>query len=479
MKRVIIILLVVLFSASVGAVEHRFYLGAQGGVIRIDGGDEGLFPYQSDMGFMLGYRIDDHWSAELGLGFNSIYNDTTYGSSLQFGIDKNHADRVYKVTRVYVTVGRLLFNPVNKFNLRLAGGGGLALWKVKDAEADTLIRVMGTREQLVDYQASEVMASIQAQLKYRLSNRFDFGWNFQYDYLTGLGVEFAPETKSRRHRTILSSMISLTFSFGRRSEWRSSTNWAARPVSWEQPVKVDEDDSDGDGVPNGRDDCPDTRAGVIVDRRGCPIDLDMDGIPDGLDDCPQTDLKARGAVDIHGCPVDSDYDGVPDYRDNCPFNPVGAAVDASGCPLDSDGDGVPDGLDDCPNSLFGIKVDHNGCIDLSMLDKPMVLNIDYVPGSFEVDPHNRERLKELARLLVFVSDVKLEISGYTDNIGTATANKQLSEKRARRVRDYLVSLGVETDRIKVFGKGEVDFVASNQTAAGRAQNRRVEIVFYR
>ena len=184
-------------------------------------------------------------------------------------------------------------------------------------------------------------------------------------------------------------------------------------------------------------------------------------------------------VDIHGCEVDSDFDGLPDFADSCAFNRVGAIVDSDGCPLDSDGDGVPDGLDDCPYTLVGVEVDHQGCIDLEMLSRPMVLNIDYAPGSFEVDPHNRTRVERLAGLLNFVKDIKLDISGYTDNIGTTPANRTLSEKRANRVKGILVSLGVEPERIKVYGRGETNFVASNQTAEGRAKNRRIEIVFYK
>jgi outer membrane protein OmpA-like peptidoglycan-associated protein len=184
-------------------------------------------------------------------------------------------------------------------------------------------------------------------------------------------------------------------------------------------------------------------------------------------------------VDIHGCPIDSDFDGVPDYLDACPFNEVGAWVDENGCPTDADGDGVPDGLDDCPYTLTGVDVDKYGCIDLSMFSKPMVLNIDYLPGSFEIDPHTKERLKKLAGVLNFLPDIKIEIHGYTDNIGTEVANRNLSEKRAARVRDYLVSLGVAKDRMKVFGRGEANFVASNDTAEGRAKNRRIELIFYR
>ncbi|MBD3403654.1 OmpA family protein, partial [candidate division GN15 bacterium] len=222
-----------------------------------------------------------------------------------------------------------------------------------------------------------------------------------------------------------------------------------------------------------------TIRGVEVDRFGCGIDSDFDGVYDGLDDCPATPPEARGLVDIYGCPVDTDFDGLADYVDACPTNPIGAQVDRDGCPIDGDGDGVPNGLDDCPFTLVGVEVDRYGCIDMSMFAEPMVLNIDYPPGSFEIDPNNKKRVEKLANLLNFVTDIRLEINGYTDNIGTARANEALSEKRARRVKEFLVTQGVDAERIQAFGRGETNFVASNQTAEGRARNRRIEIVFYR
>ncbi len=118
-------------------------------------------------------------------------------------------------------------------------------------------------------------------------------------------------------------------------------------------------DSDGDGVPDSRDLCPNTPHGVIIDENGCPLDMDSDGIPDYLDKCPKTPLGVK--VDSNGCPVDSDKDGVPDYLDKCPNTPAGISVDRNGCPSDSDQDGVFDYLDKCPNTPPGVKVDKNGC----------------------------------------------------------------------------------------------------------------------
>jgi OmpA-OmpF porin, OOP family len=118
-------------------------------------------------------------------------------------------------------------------------------------------------------------------------------------------------------------------------------------------------DSDGDGVPDDQDKCPDTPLGITVGPDGCPNDADGDGVPDSLDKCPGT--PAGVTVGPDGCPIDSDKDGVPDYLDKCPGTAPGVQVGPDGCPLDSDGDGTPDSLDKCPGTPAGAIVDANGC----------------------------------------------------------------------------------------------------------------------
>ena len=89
------------------------------------------------------------------------------------------------------------------------------------------------------------------------------------------------------------------------------------------------------------------------------VDTDGDGVEDGSDNCPNTPAGTR--VDTWGCELDSDGDGVKDSRDQCPGTPRGVAVDANGCPNDSDGDGVSDDMDKCPGTPAGEPVDANGC----------------------------------------------------------------------------------------------------------------------
>ncbi|MFI5235675.1 MAG: OmpA family protein [Gemmatimonadales bacterium] len=240
-------------------------------------------------------------------------------------------------------------------------------------------------------------------------------------------------------------------------------------------------DSDHDGVPDNLDKCPGTPAGQKVDAQGCPIpiDSDGDGVPDNLDKCPGT--PAGQKVDAQGCPlpIDSDGDGVTDDKDACPGTPLGQKVDARGCPIpiDSDGDGVPDNLDKCPGTMAGQAVDANGCPLLFAPGKANVTlqGVTFVSGRMVLTPNAKTILDGVAAALVANPGIRVEVGGYTDNRGARLTNVRLSQARANVVRGYLVSKGVQATRMTAKGYGPASPVATNVTAAGRAQNRRVEL----
>lgn len=483
MKKILVLFFILLFlGTSANAYDYTYYLGIKGGLSKLSSRplDSLKYPFQTSFGGTFGYRFQRHWIVEFEYSHFTIYNDSTKNSTFSIGADKTNATEKWDGDRYGILLHKYLSNPDSRTCFILGAGGGLLNWQVRDPEVDSIYNVEGLHNEMVDYKASELFFTGLLGVDFNLSRKWIFSTDLQADYLTGAGEEFSSLVKANRNKWQVSLQFSLKLLFGgfKETEWTSDESWR-QP----EPVVVRKRsggvDSDGDGVLDDDDSCPDTPSGAVVNKNGCPVDSDFDGIPDGLDHCPATDRKAAGMVDINGCPIDSDFDGIADYEDNCPDNPKGARVDQYGCPIDTDGDGVPDGLDDCPNTLYGVDVDKNGCIDLSVLSKPLVLNINYPPGSFEVDPNNRERLKALSRILNFVKDIKLEINGYTDNIGTTVANKNLSEKRARRVRDFLVTQGIAAERMKVFGKGETNFVADNSTAAGREKNRRIEIIFYK
>lgn len=236
-------------------------------------------------------------------------------------------------------------------------------------------------------------------------------------------------------------------------------------------------DSDSDGVFDGIDQCPNTPVGVPVDARGCPKDADGDGVDDAHDRCPGT--PSGVAVDDAGCPRDSDQDGVPDSADRCPNTPPATAVDPSGCPLvkDSDGDGVDDAHDKCPNTPAGIVVDAVGCQVLFRSERePLVLlGVNFETGRSRLTVSSYDVLDQVAASLVAHPEVRVEIAGYTDNTGSAAVNRRLSNARALAVRAYLARKGVSPARMTANGYGPANPVASNATAEGRAENRRVEL----
>jgi outer membrane protein OmpA-like peptidoglycan-associated protein len=85
-------------------------------------------------------------------------------------------------------------------------------------------------------------------------------------------------------------------------------------------------------------------------------------------------------------------------------------------------------------------------------------------------------LAKIAKQLQTDPSLKIAVEGHTDNVGGTAMNQSLSEKRANAVRDYLVSAGISGDHITASGMGEESPIATNKTAAGRQQNRRVELV---
>jgi len=249
-------------------------------------------------------------------------------------------------------------------------------------------------------------------------------------------------------------------------------------------VKVDEFgcpiDSDRDGVPDYLDECPDTPFGAPVDKRGCPLDSDGDGVPDYTDLCPNTPPGVK--VDAYGCPIDSDGDGVPDYLDQCPDTPFGVDVDEYGCPLDEDNDGVPDYLDQCPGTPPGVPVDENGC-EIAAVPVPEV-SLDAVVLSSETSfEFNSAQLKpaafpDLDKILEQMKKFPMSrwrIEGHTDNVGSEEGNVKMSQMRAESVLNYFVSRGVPQVRFEVAGMGSKAPVADNATPEGKAKNRRVEI----
>jgi outer membrane protein OmpA-like peptidoglycan-associated protein len=246
-------------------------------------------------------------------------------------------------------------------------------------------------------------------------------------------------------------------------------------------------DTDRDRVNDELDRCPHTPADEVVDTTGCAaseIDADRDGVPDATDRCPGTPAGERSESD--GCAPsqrDDDEDGIMNAADRCPDSRPGEPVDASGCPpapqeVDGDGDGVPDPQDHCPSTPPGQPIDQNGCPILfeKGARKVILRGVTFQTGKATLTPEARAVLQDIATQLVENPEYRVQISGHTDNTGSRAANLRLSLARARTVESFLEANGVPSRQVTSKGFGPDVPVASNKTAAGRAQNRRVELM---
>ena len=97
-------------------------------------------------------------------------------------------------------------------------------------------------------------------------------------------------------------------------------------------------------------------------------------------------------------------------------------------------------------------------------------------GKSTLKPGAKSTLTKIAEQLKSNPDAKIAVEGHTDSVGSKEANQELSQKRADAVRDFIVNAGVPADHFTASGRGESEPIATNKTAAGRQQNRRVELV---
>jgi OOP family OmpA-OmpF porin len=149
-----------------------------------------------------------------------------------------------------------------------------------------------------------------------------------------------------------------------------------------------------------------------------------------------------------------------------------ATAAAAAGPRDSDGDGVIDARDKCPDTPKGEIVDENGC----SLKLSLHINFDF--DKSDIKPEFAAELQRAGDFVLANKDVPyIVITGYADSVGGEAYNQKLSERRATAVRQYLIdNFGIGPDRLAARGIGESNPVAHNNTAEGRYENRRVEIV---
>ncbi len=254
-------------------------------------------------------------------------------------------------------------------------------------------------------------------------------------------------------------------------------------------------DSDGDGLADGAEE-------LTYNTSPFSRDSDHDGLSDFEEIMVYHSLPNKG---------DSDSDGILDGSEALEYktDPMNADTDNDKLndrmeifeygtdPLktDTDGDGLTDSEELKTYSTDPLKVDTDEGMaddlteienrtnprdpsdDIIIVGVPLVLKgLTFSPGTQDLTTGSQETLKRILMLLNSYPDYKFEIRGYTDNIGDADFNYKLTQKQADKVRAWLISRGVNPNQVTAVGYGSENPIASNETLAGRLQNRRIELV---
>jgi OmpA-OmpF porin, OOP family len=254
--------------------------------------------------------------------------------------------------------------------------------------------------------------------------------------------------------------------------------------------KLKKGDTDGDGVLDVEDACPE-RPGIRTNdpqTNGCPsdqgLDRDHDGIPDASDACPFVKGVPNDDPKLNGCPPDKDRDGILDPVDACPDEPGVTSTDPkmNGCPRrDRDHDKVFDDEDACPD-VAGIRtadMKTNGCPppEDNIRVEGELLVMDDVILFDRASPKVREIswfiTEKVANYLKKRADIlEISIEGHADATGSEEFNLVLSRQRAEAVRALLIKYGIAPERVRAeaFGRSRLKV----QTTQSERKNRRVE-----
>lgn len=252
-------------------------------------------------------------------------------------------------------------------------------------------------------------------------------------------------------------------------------------------------DSDGDGLMDDEDGCPEEPETLngYKDGDGCPeIDTDVDGIYDDEDQCIREPEDLDLYMDTDGCPdYDNDSDSILDINDKCPNSAedFDGFDDEDGCPeatADTDGDGILDDTDLCINEpeSFNEYLDEDGCPDsaptmVRITDDQIEITqkIQFATAKSTILLVSYPILDEVAQVMKDYPNIIIRVEGHTDSDGSDKYNMKLSRERANSVRNYLVKkAGVEGSRLEATGEGESKPLVPNTSPDGKAMNRRVE-----
>ena len=404
-----------------------------------------LHHFGGELRYMLNNRVG--LMGDVGYEFFDFYDKSYNTNYLRFSLQG------------VVNVGDILrFSTFSKrFGLLAHGGFGFSTMWQKSANRDSLRSNNLYNDQGIKGNDDMLNFVFGLRPQFKINERWsltaDLSFIFHANQTYGFGMQ-----KKSRHGSIdgyfNTLSIGATYYIGKKkshADWTptvygevaDNTDLLNRIAALEEALN----DSDNDGVPNGRDFEPNTKADSYVNSKGeaivekveVDLDKDKDGFLDSVDECPE--IAGR----VNGCP-DRDKDGIPDYKDECPDE--AGKHELNGCALSKEELNV-----------------------IQMASESIYFNT----GKAEIKSESFEGLDKLAKILIQHPEVAAMIEGHTDNVGNDDANLKLSKERAAAVVVYLISKGVSSERLSSEGYGSTKPIASNETDEGKAQNRRVKI----
>ncbi|ACU05921.1 MULTISPECIES: DUF6089 family protein [Pedobacter] len=308
-----------------------------------------------------------------------------------------------------------MFNKNSAVQLYASAGAGLAGYKVKTAAGSGA---------LTDYAGgktiSELIIPVGVGAKFKVAEKvnLDLGWTI--NYVDGDNLDGYYRGSNDKYNY---AYAGLEFSLGK-----------GKQLAWHNPVALTYDEA------------------LQAKQTANALKSDLDA---------QKAENARLRTEMNDLLKDSDGDGVADKLDKCPGTPAGVVVDGSGCPLK-----VPAPVE----KIIITEADRKVVADA-------IKNLEFDLGKATIRQKSYATLNRVAELLI-QKNFSLKLAGHTDNTGSAALNMRLSKDRAESVKAYLVSQGANASRIEATGYGMNQPIASNKTAAGRQQNRRVEFTLF-
>jgi outer membrane protein OmpA-like peptidoglycan-associated protein/opacity protein-like surface antigen len=456
-KKVLVLSFVIFMSVSsvmAQVTEKLPYIGIHSSAINLLGGEE-----PNDWKAWTGAQIGYYFNKRIGLELSGSYG---WSRPEYVTDDEDYITYLYPISLSM----KYNFKEDARFTPYGLLGVGLLQWDLRNVTGDTtdykFLETIGDR--VYSQEMKDVFIVVGGGAHYFLSKYFSLEGGLRFNYIVDHGMDI--NGFGGNQYGIIEGRLGFNFHF--------------------QKVK----DSDGDGIFDNLDMAimdPEDFDG-FEDEDGAPdFDNDNDGVLDADDGKPNVPEDMDGFEDEDGVPdLDNDGDGLPDDKDKSPnvAEDFDGFEDEDGAPdLDNDGDGILDINDACPNKpeTKNGYMDNDGCPDKKPVEKPVVKTYSFKGVTFRnasdyLTLESKAILDKAVEALKANPNMKLVINGYTDNVGSRDINMDLSKYRANSVKKYLVSMGVSESRLSTNGYGSDSPVASNDTAVGRAKNRRIEFI---